>query len=88
MIFFLGFITGAAAMALVLGLYDVLTRDQIEEDELPKISFNHLYPKDIILCDRKECLIDKLNKMYGTGYMSTDGYMSSDGIYTEERRYQ
>lgn len=31
MIFFLGFITGAAAMALVLGLYDVLTRDQIEE---------------------------------------------------------
>lgn len=35
MIFFLGFITGAAAMALVLGLYDVLTRDQIEEDDAP-----------------------------------------------------
>ena len=31
MTFFIGFITGAAAMALVLGLYDVLTRDQIEE---------------------------------------------------------
>lgn len=31
MTFFLGFITGAAAMALALGLYDVLTRDQIEE---------------------------------------------------------
>ena len=33
MTFFLGFITGAAAMALALGLYDVLTRDQIEEKE-------------------------------------------------------
>lgn len=31
MTFFLGFITGAAAMALTLGLYDVLTRDQIED---------------------------------------------------------
>ena len=65
MTFFLGFITGAAAMALVLGLYDVLTRDQIEEPEFPEVSFNHIYPREIIL-DRKK-LIDNLNKMYGTG---------------------